>query len=438
VAVLVPTKRFWLVFAIGIPFAAFAAISGMPWLAFVFDALLVFVAYVTWRLCPDLAGLRFERRFDPVLSVRVQNKVFLKITNEGAESLSGRLRDEPPARFGATRKEFDISIAPGGSAELNYMVTPVERGETFFQGTFLRIACPLGLVEKHAKMDTEQPVRVYPNVLAMREFDFLNQKGKLQDLGIRKSRMRGLGSEFESLREYVLGDDFRKVDWKATARRGKLIVRQYEQERNQPVIICIDIGRRMLSEVNGITKLDYVLDSLLMLAQAVYVANDYVGLLVYSDVVKRYIPPRKGRNQLGFLIEAIHDLVAEPVESDPAAAFSFLASRWKRRSLIVSFTDVEDPSQAKALASAFGPMARRHLALIARVSDPRLAELVQAQIDNPDDLYLKASALLFVSDRREAAVPLKIAGLHNLEAEPQDLAAALVSFYFEVKEKALI
>lgn len=410
----------------------------MAWLAFVFDGFLLLVAYITWRLCPDTSGLRFERRFDPVLSVRVQNKVVLRIFNEGAEAVRARLRDEPPSRFEATRKEFDLALQPGGIEELSYMVTPAERGETFFQGTFLRIACPLGLVEKQTRLDTEQPVRVYPNVLAMREFDFLNQKGKLQDLGIRKSRMRGLGSEFESLREYVLGDDFRKVDWKATARRGKLIVRQYEQERNQPVIICIDVGRRMLSEVNGITKLDYVLDSLLMLAQAVYVANDYVGLLVYSDVVKRYIPPRKGRNQLGFLIEAIHDLVAEPVESDPAAAFSFLASRWKRRSLIVSFTDVEDPGQAKELSAAFGPMARRHLTLVARVSDPRLAELVKAPIGDPDDLYLKASALLFVSDRREASVPLKIAGLHNLEAEPQDLAAALVSFYFEVKEKALI
>jgi len=403
-----------------------------------FDVLLVGVAYLTGRMSPDSQALRLERQLDPVLSVRVQNKVLLRISNEGPETVKGLLRDEPPARFSVSRKEFPIVLRPGGFADLSYLVTPFERGDTFFQGTFLRIRCPLGLVERQIKLDTEQAVRVYPNVLAMREFDFLNQKGKLQDIGIRRSRLRGLGSEFESLREYAVGDDFRKVDWKATARRGKLIVRQYEQERNQPVILCIDIGRRMLSEINGVTKLDYVLDSLLMLAQAVYLANDFVGLLVYSDIVKRYIPPRKGRNQLGFLIEAIHDLVAEPVESDPAGAFSFLASRWKRRSLVVSFTDVEDAAQAKELSAAFGPMARRHLTLLARVADPRLGELVQAKIKTPDDLYQKASALLFTSDRREATIPLTVAGLHNLEAEPQDLAAALVSFYFEVKEKALI
>lgn len=407
-------------------------------MAFVFDAALVLVAYLTGRLSPDPSNLRVERRFDPVLSVRVPNKVALSVVNDGPETFKALLRDETPAGFDASQKEFNIQIRPGASADLNYTVTPYERGDTIFRGTFVRIRCPFGLVEKEAKLDTEQAARVYPNVLAMREFDFLNQKGKLQELGIRKSRQRGLGSEFESLREYAIGDDFRKVDWKATARRGKLIVRQYEQERNQPVIICIDVGRRMLSEVNGITKLDYVLDSLLMLAQAVYVANDFVGLLVYSDVVKRYIPPRKGRNQLGFLIEAIHDLVAEPVESDPAGAFNFLASRWKRRSLIVSFTDVADVDQAKALGAAFGPMAKRHLTLLARVADPRLAELVDGQLDSVEDLYLKASALLFASDRKEAIVPLRVAGLHSLEAEPQDLAAALVSFYFEVKEKALI
>src|SRR5206468_5867241 len=131
---------------------------------------------------------------------------------------------------------------------------------------------------------------------------------------------------------------------------------QFRQERDQWVVICIDVGRRMLSEVDGITKLDSVLDSLLMLAQAAVLANDFVGLMVYSDVVKRYIPPRKGRNQLGFLIEAIHDLVPEPVESDPAAAFSYLASRWKRRSLLVSFTDLEDANEAKALTTALGSM----------------------------------------------------------------------------------
>jgi len=138
------------------------------------------------------------------------------------------------------------------------------------------------------------------------------------------------------------------------------------------------------------------------------------------------------------VIEAIHDLVADPVESDHVAAFSYLSSRWKRRSLLVCFTDVESPEDAKELTAAFGPMVHRHVALFARVSDPRLKEASEQPIHNLEDMYLRASALTFLKERQEVETSLSSAGLYSLEAEPQDLAAALVSFYFEAKEKALI
>lgn len=424
--------------ALGIPVAALATAAGAWWIAVAYNLAAIGIAYTTGLMAPSTKSLRLRRSMDPVLSVRVPNRVVVSMENGGTETIRARFRDEPPPRFEATTKEFDIILHPGSEADVSYTLTPYERGGDHFRGTFLRVQCPLGLVEKEVWLNSEQEVRVYPNVHALQEFDFLRQKGKLNQIGIRRARLRGLGSEFESLREYIQGDDYRKIDWKASARRGKLIVRQFEQERNQPILICIDVGRRMLAEVEGVTKLDYVLDSLLMLAQAAMLANDFVGLMVYADVVKRYIPPRKGRNQLGFLIEAIHDLIPEPVESDPACAFGFLASRWKRRSLVVNFTDLEDANDAKALVSAFGPMARRHLAVLARVSDPHLKEVFQKNIDSLDDFYLRASASLFTAENKMADSVLQAAGLHSLEAEPQDLAAALVSFYFEVKERALI
>ncbi len=239
------------------------------------------------------------------------------------------------------------------------------------------------------------------------------------------------------LRDYSEGDDYRKIDWKASARRAKLVVRQFEQERNQCVMICIDIGRHMLAEVNGVRKLDHVLDALLMLTNAAAVAGDYVGLLVYADNVRRYIPPRKSRAQVGIIIEAVHDLIAEPVESDPAAAFAYFATRWKRRALLVSFTDYEDVDRAKELTVAFGPMARRHLALICRVQDPRIDEVLQSTVTDVNDMYRKAAANLLMEDRRAATHLVGAAGIHNLDSEPQDLAAKPVSFYFNVKERSL-
>jgi len=435
---MVPTKRFWVMVAAGIPLAAVATLVGSPYIAVVYDILLIATAYGTTLLAPSTARLAIKRRFDSVLSVRAVNKITLLIENDGLETISGLLRDEPPPFFEATRKEFRVEIPSQRPLVLTYYVTPFERGAESFRGTYLRIDCPLGLALKQVRLPTEEAVRVYPNVLALREFDLLKQQGRLKELGIRKSRMRGLGTEFESLRDYSEGDDYRKIDWKASARRGKLVVRQFEQERNQSVIVCIDIGRHMLAEVNGIRKLDHVLDALLMLTNAAAMAGDFVGLLVYADTVRRYIPPRKGRGQVGVIIEAIHDLVAEPVESDPVAAFSYLSARWKRRSLLVNFTDYEDVDRGRDLATAFGPLARRHLALIVRVQDPKIDEVLQSSVQNVQDMYRKAAANFLMEDRRAASAIVGAAGIHNLDSEPQDLAAKLVSFYFNVKERSLL
>jgi uncharacterized protein (DUF58 family) len=437
---MVPTRRFWLLVALGVPLAALTAAMGAPYFVVFYDLALILAAWGSTRLAPSTENLRLRRKFDTVLSVRTANKVVVTLENDGVETIRALLRDEPPPNFAATRREFRIQLAPGAVRELTYHVTPPERGADRFRGTFLRVECPLGLAYKEVALPTEEPIRVYPNVLALREFDLLKQQGRLREMGIRRARHRGLGMEFESLREYAEGDDYRKIDWKASARRGagKLMVRQFEQERNQSVILCIDIGRHMLAEVNGVRKLDHVLDALLMLTNAAAMASDNVGLLVYADHVRRYIPPRKGRNQVGLVIEAIHDLIAEPVESDPIAAFAYLGARWNRRSLLVNFTDYEDPDRARDLVSGFGPMARRHLALMVRVTDPRVDEVLKAPVETVRDMYRHAAGHVVTEDRRAAKSTIAAAGIHTLDSEPQDLAAALVSYYFLVKERSLL
>lgn len=435
---MVPTKRLWGLVALGIPIAAICGAMGQTAPILAYNLLLFLAAAASYRFAPSLHRFHVSRRFDSALSVRVPNRIVLQVENDSAEPIAGVLRDEPPPRFKSTKQEFNLSLSPGEYREFEYHVVPDERGGDFFRGTFFRQQCPLGLVDKIVKLRTEQPLRVYPNVLALREFDLLKQKGKLSQMGIRQSRLRGLGSEFESLRDYSQGDDYRKVDWKATARRGKLVVRQYEQERNQAVLIVLDVGRKMLSEVDGVTKLDHALDSILLLAHAVVTAGDNVGLFVYAERVRRYIPPKKGRNQLALIVEAIHDLVAEPVESDPGAAFAYLTSRWKRRSLLIAFADVEDGFQAADMSVALASLKRRHITLLARVADPKLKELVEMRVVSNRDLYHKTAALLLESDRRDATSRLESEGVHSLQAEPQDLTAALVSFYFRVKERSLL
>jgi uncharacterized protein (DUF58 family) len=348
------------------------------------------------------------------------------------------LRDEPPRPFLGDRPEFNLSIAPGEFKDVEYSVKPTERGTEQFQGTFVRIDCPFGLAVKQVRLETDQRVRIYPNILALKEFDLLRQRGRLKELGIRQSRMRGQGSDFDSLRQYTDGDDFRRIDWNATARKGDLIVRQYQQERNQVVMVCIDIGRTMLSEVGGVRKLDHVLDSLLMLANAAAIAGDMIGLLVFSDTVKRYLPPKKGHAQIGLLIEACHDLVADPLESDLSGAMAYLSRHWKRRSLLVIFTGCEDPDRAQELVGSFLPMARIHLSMLCRVTDPALEQLERVKVNTIHQMYSKSAATLMSQERKDALSKITSVGVKVLDSEPQDLAAKLVNFYLEVKERSLL
>jgi len=435
---MVPTPRLWILIALGIPFAIVANILGAPHLLWGYNALLLVLAVVTYFLAPSVKGLKVVRTMDAVLSVRATNKIQIEISNDGVEQVIGVLRDEPPPFFEASRKEFPFRLRPGGITTFNYTLRPDERGSDYFRGCYVRQECLFGLVWRHSRLPFAQPVRVYPNLLALREFDLLKQKGRLQQVGIRKSRIKGLGTEFESLREYGEGDDYRKIDWKASGRRGKLVVRQYEQEKNQTVIVAIDVGRHMLAEVDGVRKLDRALDACLMLLHAARTAGDQIGLLVYADRVRRYIPPSKSRGQMSVVIEAIHDLVALPVESDPVRAMSYLGSRHKRRSLLVIFTDTDSPEGAQALAAVLASVRNRHLTLLARVADPSLLRTYDQKLAGPEAFYERAAAGYLVAERRKGAAIINGAGLHNLEAEPDDLASALVNFYFVAKDRAMI
>jgi uncharacterized protein (DUF58 family) len=432
---LVPTKFFWALVALGIPLIGFAAWFGYSWFAYYYNGALLFALLITFHFGPNSKDLRFRRRMDAVLSVRARNKIRLELEHDGDFHLSGIVRDEIPATFSAEEAQCSISLQPGQKFTYDYFLVPPERGEEYFRATFLRLNCPFGLAQKQIRLNTEQPVKVYPNILALREFNLLNQQGRLREAGIRKSRIKGMGTEFESLRDYSEGDDFRKVDWKATARRGKIIVREYEVERNQAVILCVDCGRHMMAEVGGIRKLDLVLDSILMLIQSAIQAGDNVGLMAYGADIIRYISPKKGHRQLGVLLNAVYNLVAEPVESDPIRAFGYLASRHKRRSLMINFTAVEDRDQARDVIQSFGSFSRNHIALLANINDPRFREILRSEPENADQLFQFASAHFLTDERRQAANMLRTVHINVLDSEPQDLAGDLVNFYLDVKAR---
>ena len=194
----------------------------------------------------------------------------------------------------------------------------------------------------------------------------------------------------------------------------------------------------MLSQVGEATKLDHSLDAALLLFHAAERAGDMVGLYAFDDAVRAYVAPKRGRSQVAAVLSAAHNLHAEAVQPNYAKAFTYLSTKWKRRSLVVVFTDAENEDQAEELAAALGPIRRHHLLLVVRVKDTRLKELLELEIKDTRSLHRRAAATIYQSDRTKAAKILAAAGISSLEAEPQDLPAALVSAFIRIKERALL
>lgn len=435
---LIPTPRLWWLVGAGIPLALGGAfVPGLESLVLPWNVALLVLFFVTGQIAKKWDLVEVDRRMDPVLSARVANSIRLRVRNLADQTIRIRLKDDPPPLVVADHPEWNLTLRPGEERDLRYSVTPLRRGQERFGGVFLRYQAHLGLCEVQQLLPVQEEVRVYPNVLALQEYDLLKQKGHLNQIGVRRSRIRGLGQEFESLRDYA-DDDMRMVDWKATARRGRLVVKQFQEERNQAVFLCIDVGRTMLGEVESVPKLDYALDAALMLMHAAKDKGDQVGMMVFNDAVHSLSLPRKGRAQVASILERIHDVRAEAVQSDYLAAIAFLRTRWKKRSLVVIFTDAEDPDAARELAAAVSQLRRQHLVFVVRVDDPKMKELEGYIPTNRYEMYRRAATHWYRSERNQASNILASSGVQNIDSEPQDLSAALVTAYLVVKERALI
>jgi uncharacterized protein (DUF58 family) len=256
--------------------------------------------------------------------------------------------------------------------------------------------------------------------------------------GVRRTRIRGGGREFASLRDYTPDDELRVVDWKATARRGKLIARTFEAERSQDILLLIDLGRLMRQEIAHTQKLDHVVNSALMLAHVVAQADDRVGLLTFADEARAWLPPRKGRAQTNDILQALYSARAEIVESDYRAAFRFLSARWRKRSLVVIFTDLSDPESSGMLLAEIAQLGRTHLVVCVLVSDPLVGERARQMPRDASQVYEKAVAEEVLSDRSSALALLQKRGVLVVDAEPSELSAELVARYLMVKNRALL
>jgi uncharacterized protein (DUF58 family) len=284
-------------------------------------------------------------------------------------------------------------------------------------------------------MPLAEECRVYPDITAVRRYALLARRGTLLDSGIKAIRYAGVGTEFESLREYRDGDSYRDIDWKATARRGAPVIRRFEAERSQTIVIAVDTGRLMTPLVGGLSKLDRAVNAALLLSYLAIETGDLVGLLVFGRDVVRYLPPKKGHRQFLAILEALYAVEGVVEEPDYGRAMSYLAARLSKRALVVLFTDLLGTEPSKRLLTVLGGLAPRHLPLVLTQRNRAIETRARAAVDTEVEVFASAVAEGVLRDKAEALRMLTARGAMALDVDSGQLSVTAVNHYLDIKAR---
>jgi uncharacterized protein (DUF58 family) len=407
----------------------------MAWASLGADLLLGSLVWRDLRALGQIRSLHLERRREPVFSLGAANPVEIRVHNGGSQELWLEVEDEPPPSFAVDRSTFVVRLPADSQASLVYRATPPRRGEYRFGALNVRLRTRLGMLALQRRLagEAEPEVRVYPDLQEVRKAFLLGLQDRLHEMGLRTVRRPEVGREFESLREYRPGDEVRSVDWKATARRGRLTVRNYDVEHSQRVLLVLDLGRTMARRLGDLTKADLALRACVLMASAVARTDDRLGILAFAHRVLGFLPPARGRTQLGRLLDFLYPLEAVYEESDYRRAFTEVAGRLRRRALVIVFTDLVDPESSSQLILHLSHLARHHAVLCVALSDYELEACLDQEPATEEDLYREAVARSLLEDRDQAAARLTAAGVRVLRASPRHLSIQVVNRYMDWK-----
>ena len=407
-------------------------VADMIWVsAFLADA---------WRIGGlDLRHFPVTREAPAAFSVGRPLPVVYRWRNPLPRTLSIRVREEVPAPLEATCGSERNLLVPGGEGLREEVVfVPARRGKANGGRLHLRVLGPLGLAWRQGTRALSWRVVVYPSLRSAALRALPGQAQRRREAGFRSLRRVGEGRMFESLREWVPGEETRTIDWKATARRGKLMARQYEDERRQHVMIVIDAGRLLTAEIEGRARLESAVDAALELAHAAVAHDDNIGLLVFADDVLSYVPPGRGRRALRLVLDALAGIEGRLVEPDYPTAFAYLAARTRKRAFTVLFTDVIDRTASDAFVAQAGTLRPRHLPLAVTLRDPGLARFASARPSDLGAAFERAAAEELLEAREEALGELRARGVLVLDVLPDGAARAVVEQYERLKRRSAI
>ncbi len=425
---LIPTRRLALWVALGGGAFLLGGVAG--WLV---NALFVAAVVADGLVLMGLPRPRAERRVPGRIPLDDTGEVEMHFALGGGRAWTLHWTDDPGPglrRVGADPRT--LTVEPGVGAGTVVELFGEERGRSWVGDIHLRVEGPLGLVQRRWRLERRDPVVVQPGLIELRR-ERMDPMHREDAAGLRRFGDPGEGREFARLRDYVRGDDPRRIDWKATARRGTPIVREYEAERSQSVLLAIDAGRLMLERFGGRSRLDHALAAALLVADRAAEHGDLVGILAFADRVQFYLPPsRAPLSRIADLLPAIEERRVEP---NYPAAFGYLARRLRRRSLVFLFSDVVDARSSAALLAHLTTGARRHLPLLVAMRNPELGAVASVPVTSEGEAFRRAAAEELLLARSVALATIRRRGVLVSDVRPEEAVRAALRGYAEVKRR---
>ena len=422
---------------VAVPLALAVWSFALVWVALALFALLVTLIILDARSVPPAAAITVAREHEPRLSVGAENPVtlYVGIAHGRFVPLVVQVREEPPPACAMTPGPVFTAILPpdGEPDRIAYTLRPGERGQHAFGPVTVRIPGRRGLVVRQRAVATADPVRVYPNIRAIRTHDLAARRLLRATTGLRRTRRPGEGSEFERLREYTPDDEYRRIDWKATARRGKPIARAFEAERAWSVVLMLDSGRLMGAPVGELTKLDAAINAALLVAHIGVRQGDRIGLVAFADRVEAFVPPVSGPRQEGVILESLYAVRTQPTATDYEAAFVALAAHRPQRSLLILLTDITEAETPRALLPVLATAATRHRIIVVTLRDPELDALTVAPPTDATAVYARVAGERLARERALLLAAIAGRGIETVDVPADRLSGALMETYLDLK-----
>ncbi|MEM9918059.1 MAG: DUF58 domain-containing protein [Bacteroidota bacterium] len=382
--------------------------------------------------------VRVRRRLPKVLSLGDQNAVRLEITNRSNQPLHLNIIDELPFQFQKRDFNYHLKLAPEEQQVLVYDLKPVERGEYKFGNINVFMASNIGLVQRRYQHQYDMQVAVYPSIIQMKNFELRAFDRISHQNGIKKMRRLGHSYEFEQIKNYVRGDDYRSINWKASGRRAQLMVNQYEDERAQQVYCIIDKSRSMRMPFEGLSLMDYAINTSLVLSNIILQKHDKAGLLTFSDKIGTTIKADRKANQLNKILHSLYKEKERPKEANYELLYHSARKLIKGRSLLLLFTNFESSFALERVLPVLRRINNLHLLVVVFFENTEIRDFTEQTVTTTEDIYLQTIAQKFLAEKSQMVQKLRQYGIQAVLTRPQDLSINTINKYLELKSRGLI